>query len=173
MLCFVAFGHKHGRQKRPFWAQKMHRFRVKTPIWQMAPVSRAHPPPPPPKKTSPCMPLAPPPLLEDHPPPFPGIFSKTPTPPQGERGAGGWGGGAGQGPIYRENEPPSRRKRLNSRFESRITSDLKGSANFCFEVSFSALRVLVPSSHGFCTVFRLFSRKCFMQAYPETRWTSN
>ena len=48
MLCFVAFGHKHGRQKKkPFWAQKLHRFRVKTPIWQMAPVSRAHTPPPP------------------------------------------------------------------------------------------------------------------------------
>ena len=35
-------------------------------------------------------------------------------------------------------------------------------ASFCFKVSFSALRVLVPSSHGFCTVFRLFSRKCFL-----------
>ena len=35
MLCFVAFGHKHGRQERPLWAQKMHRFRVKTPIWQI------------------------------------------------------------------------------------------------------------------------------------------
>ena len=36
MLCFVAFGHKRGRQKRPFWAQKTHRFRVKMAIWQMA-----------------------------------------------------------------------------------------------------------------------------------------
>ena len=49
-------------------------------------------------------------------PPPPGIFSKTPTAPQkkgGGRGARGRGGGGGRrGPIYRENEPPFRRKRL-------------------------------------------------------------
>ena len=32
-------------------------------------------------------------------------------------------------------------------------------ANFCFEVSISALRVLVPSSHSFSIFFRHFSRK--------------
>ena len=61
-------------------------------------------PPPPPK--FPIHRLAPPPLLED---PLPLGFSVKPPPPPGERGAGARGR---RGPIYRENEPPFRRKRL-------------------------------------------------------------
>ena len=76
----------------------------------------------PPPQIPPYTPLAlppcpPPPLLED--PPL-GFSSKPPPPPKkggGGRGVGGgggaegWGGG-GRGPIYRENEPLFRRKRL-------------------------------------------------------------
>ena len=79
------------------------------------------PRPPPPPKTFPVHTPGPPPspLLEEPPPSF-GIFSKTPTARRKGRGrvAGGggggrWpGGGGGRGPIYRENEPLFRRKRL-------------------------------------------------------------
>ena len=89
-------------------------------------VNGASAPLPPPPPNSPYTPLAlpplPPPLLGDPPPP--GIFSKTPP---GERGGGGegpgvgggggegpgvGGGGGWRGPVYRENEPLFRRKRL-------------------------------------------------------------
>ena len=72
--------------------------------------------PPPPKfpvhAPGPPPPPLPPPLLEDPPP---RIFSKTP-PPQ-RKGGGGEGPGVGEGggwrgPVYRENEPLFRRKRL-------------------------------------------------------------
>ena len=61
-------------------------------------------------------PSPPPPLSWKNPPP--GIFSKTPTAPQEKGGGVGEGpgvGGGDQGPIYRENEPPFRRKRLSAR----------------------------------------------------------
>ena len=49
---------------------------------------------------------------------------------------------------------------VRSGFLRRFSGKFSG-ANFCFKVSICALHVLVPSSHGFCTVFRLFSRKSF------------
>ena len=57
----------------------------------------APPRPPPPPPNSLYTPLAPPPpILED--PPHPGSFSKTPTAPPGERGAGARGRGGGGAP---------------------------------------------------------------------------
>ena len=49
---FCSIWTHHGRQKKGFLSSKMRRFWVKTPIWQMAPVSRAHVPPPPRKSVN-------------------------------------------------------------------------------------------------------------------------
>ena len=84
-------------------------------------------PPSPPPPNSPYTP-GPFSLLEDPPPCW--IFSKTPTGPPGERvggeGPGVGRGGGRRGPIYRENEPRFRRKRLSPRFRSTFSGTFPG-----------------------------------------------
>ena len=49
-------GHNHWKRSatrpkmNPFWTQNAHGFQARTPIWQMAPISRIYPPPKKPKK---------------------------------------------------------------------------------------------------------------------------